>query len=362
VRGMGRVFKRGEIYWIAYCHRGKEVRESARSTQEADAKKLLKKRIGEIQLRGRPVGQKEERLTWNALAALLTEYHVVKGSKSRAYQTHLKRLGTFFDGIRAIDIDADRVRKYAAGRKRDKAAIATINAELRVLKLALNVAHRDGLLSAVPHIERLPGEHVRQGFTDVADFNRLVEHLPEHAKDPARFLYMTSWRGNEMRTLEWRHVELEQQDGALVAGTITLAAENSKTGQGRVVRLKGALLDIIARAHAKRRFDCLLVFQHEGRPVGHFRTAWLKAAEAVGLGGLRPHDLRRSGIRNMIRAGISRDVAKSLSGHRTDATFSRYNITSEGDLDAAAIAITDYNNERNAGPPKISPIRPVRAA
>lgn len=59
MRGMGRVFKRGEIYWIAYCHRGKEVRESARSTQEADAKKLLKKRIGEIQLRGRPVGKKK---------------------------------------------------------------------------------------------------------------------------------------------------------------------------------------------------------------------------------------------------------------------------------------------------------------
>lgn len=77
---------------------------------------------------------------------------MVKGSKSRAYQTHLKRLGTFFDGIRAIDIDADRVRKYAAGRKRDKAAIATINAELRVLKLALNVAHRDGLLSMRSHI------------------------------------------------------------------------------------------------------------------------------------------------------------------------------------------------------------------
>jgi integrase len=47
MRGMGRIFKRGPVYWIAYSYRGKEHRESSHSDNESQARKLLKKRIGE---------------------------------------------------------------------------------------------------------------------------------------------------------------------------------------------------------------------------------------------------------------------------------------------------------------------------
>src|SRR5882724_9967333 len=47
MRGIGRVFKRGPVYWIAYYHRGKEYRESSESENENQARKLLKQRLGE---------------------------------------------------------------------------------------------------------------------------------------------------------------------------------------------------------------------------------------------------------------------------------------------------------------------------
>jgi hypothetical protein len=44
----------------------------------------------------------------------------------------------------------------------------------------------------------------------------------------------------------------------------------------------------------------------------------------------------------MIRAGIDQTVAMVISGHRTDAVFKRYNITSDDDLREAQGKLEGY--------------------
>jgi integrase len=74
------------------------------------------------------------------------------------------------------------------------------------------------------------------------------------------------------------------------------------------------------------------VFHRAGKPLDSIRTAWRTAVDKAGLPGLRPHDLKRSAIRNMIRAGLPERIAMDLTGHRTRSMHDRYNVSSPSDL------------------------------
>lgn len=76
-------------------------------------------------------------------------------------------------------------------------------------------------------------------------------------------------------------------------------------------------------------------------PVRDFRHAWDAVTKAAGVPGLLFHDFRRSAVRNMIRRGVPQKTAREISGHKTDAVFSRYNITSEQDIRDAARKIEE---------------------
>ena len=329
MRGMGRVFKRGSVYWISYYHRGKEFRESSESDNESTAKKLLKKRIGEV-VQGRFRGANQERVTFDDLAkALLSDYQINGRRSVRSARLSISHLRKFFGFDHAVDITTDRIKAYAADRQKAKAANASINRELAALKRMFSLAVEDGRLSHSPYIPTLEEDNARQGFVDHSAFVSLRASLAEYLRDPIAFLYLSGWRLGEMKALEWRDVDL--------AGRVVhLRPEISKNKEGRLLPLSGELLEIVKRAHSRRRPACSFVFHRDGEPIGDFRKAWSTACKAAGLHSILVHDLRRTAVRNMVRAGIADRVAMTLSGHKTRSVFDRYNIVSESDLAKAS--------------------------
>ena len=90
----------------------------------------------------------------------------------------------------------------------------------------------------------------------------------------------------------------------------------------------------LERAH-KNADGCDAVFHRDGVPIKEFRFTWRKACAAAGVPDLKFHDLRRTAVRNMRRAGVPQVVRMRISGHRTDSMERRYNIVDIEDIQSA---------------------------
>lgn len=335
---MGTMYKRGSVWWIKYYRDGKPFRESTKSTKEGDAKRLLKKREGEI-VEGKLPGMMFDRVTFDELAADLVTDYKHKGNRSADKLEIMLRLHLepYFGGMRARTIDTPRIKSYINQRKVDGAKNATVNRELAALKRMFRLAAESTPPKAdrVPHITMLSEDNARQGFFEHGEFLALRDALPVHLRGFVTFAYKTGWRVSEIRSLTWEHVDLKQK-------AVHLDPALSKSKDGRTIYLDDELLEILRERFVNRRLGLSNVFHYQGRAVGLFRKSWAAACKEAKVEGRLFHDLRRTAVRNMVRAGIPERVAMQISGHKTRSVFDRYDITNMDDLKRAALRLDGH--------------------
>jgi integrase len=343
MRGDGRIFNRknSAVWWLAYYVRGKEVRESTGSPDRKLAERVLKQRrkeIGADQLGLKTfVGPAQERVTVEELLQDLETDYQVRGRKSvPELRGHLKAVRAAFGDWRALDVTPARIRQVIAEWQAESSANATVNRRLAALQRAFALAVEAGKLSTAPRFPTLKEDNARQGFWERGEFLALLAHTPDpDLRDFYEWAYWTGMRKGEIGSLTWATFDRE-------TWTLRLHARDAKTGKGRVLALEGPLRTVIERRMKARRLDCPLIFHRDGQPIREFRKAWASACKAAGLTGKLFHDLRRTGVRNLVRAEVPQSVAMAISGHRTASVFRRYDITSEQDLRDAVRKVTAY--------------------
>jgi integrase len=388
---MGMVYRQsGRNNWmIKYYRDGRSIAESARTVYKTAAKKLLRQREAAVD-KGLPIDGKIGKLRFeDAADDLRIEYRVNRRRSIDELERRIDlHLMPFFQGRRMATITAAEVRRYIDQRQADTIVVqkarrlvrpgrgrqpkdgrrpptiievpevrrgvsnAEINRELTALKRIFSLAIENGKLLHRPHIPMLTENNVRTGFFEADEFRAVEAHLPPELRPVVRFAYITGWRvASEILPLQWRHVDLK-------AGEVRLDAGTTKNREGRVFKLTTELRQLLdaqkAATDALQRAGGKVipsVFHRQGEPIRTLTKAWRAACRAAGCPGRIPHDLRRTAVRNMVRAGVPERVAMKLTGHKTRSVFERYNIVSDGDLDAAAARLSGLDDDLMSAAP-----------
>lgn len=372
-RGTGRIFQQqnNSALSIAYCHRGKEIRESVdkylhskgirRQATEKDAEKLLKRRFQEIGADALGlktfIAPRQDRLTVKDILDALESDFRLRGLKSlRQTLGHMNMVRNLLGDLRAVDVSDQTVTRYIEKRLAEKRAPATINRETTMLGEAFRLAVRRRQLSSMPTIPKLRENNTRRGFFESADFEAVVAALPDYLRGFVRFAFLCGWRKSEIASLQWADVDLPGK---------MIRLPDSKNGHGRALTLEGELGRIVERQWKVREISLSdgtvsisqYVFHRTGKRIRDFRKAWAKACEAANVpcgrkvpGGKTFHDFRRTGARNLVRSGVPERVAMEITGHKTRSIFDRYNIVSEDDLREAVQKVEAYLSGQPSDP------------
>ena len=267
----------------------------------------------------------------------------------------IRHLRDFFGpAVKAVEVTTPDMESYVRDRLKEKASHATVNYELAILRRALRLKAKAGVLHHVPHFPMLNVDNARKGFVEYGDLRALVDRLPDDVAPVVEFGFFTGWRTHsEVLPLTWDRVDFEH-------GVVVLYDSKNRAGRTFPFAAVSGLADVLDAQLEKRhalggrprtvffrewRDDLPMMRSTIGKPVSYkryFLPAWHQACGKAGLEGLIPHDLRRSAVRNLERAGVPRSIAMQLTGHKTEEVYRRYDIVDEADLRLGASQLEAY--------------------
>ncbi len=205
-------------------------------------------------------------------------------------------------------------------------------------------------LHVAPKIKLLPVKDARPPLPlSWAEQSRLLEVLPLHLNQMARFKVNTGCREQEVCQLRW---EWEKYVPSLRTSVFIIPSYINRGGEIRQLVKNGEDRLVILNDEAKaviedvRGIHSEYVFSYHGRPITRMNnTAWRNARTKANLGDLRVHDLKHTFGRRLRAAGVSYEDRQDLLGHRSGRITTHYSQAELGNLLKAANLIIQSRQE-----------------
>lgn len=278
-------------------------------------------------------------------------------------ESTMKRFLAMHGNVRVGDFGPLQWEHYRSDPEiKDHYHPTTITIQLIRIKAMLSWAVKMGQLHENPlrGVKREGKKRKRQTEVSLEDEETIMKDLPPIMRAVFVVAVDSGMRRNEIRTLEWKQIDL-------TTGTVELRAEQTKTQTARTAYLTPRAID--ALKELSRYPGCPYVFVNpkRKRPYSgnYIWYCFRKAADENGIEAapgdraVRFHDLRRSCCVRLIRLGARLDAVQEILGHAEVSTTASYLFLRRREV-AEAHALLDKAVRR--GPKRADGSRPARAS
>ncbi len=324
-RGQGSIYERNGLWWCDYSVDGVRRRESCETANRDEALAYLHRKQGK--LASGELLTPDRVSVRDLLQLLLEDYDVRKVAQFyiatlKVNSILLPKLGD----IKATKLSSARIKEYIESRLKTVKP-GTVNRELGLLQRAFQLGYNQDppLVARVPHFPRLTEDEPRKGFLKPELYQKLLFELPDVLRLLFVIAYHVGLRRGALLRIKWSQVDLK-------ANTIWMEGRKSNRKPEPVaVPIYGDMAKFIEMQPRTSEY----LFARGSTPIRDFRESWDLACQRAGIPDLLFHDLRRTAVRNLRRAGVPETVIMKITGHRTRSVFERYNITDETDTQEA---------------------------
>jgi integrase len=258
-------------------------------------------------------------------------------------------------GCELSKVTTSRVRGWYGDLLRaDRPGASTVAKSYRLLRTILGTAVEDGLLVKNPCVVKGAGVErpAERPVATVQQVFELAEAIGPRWRAMVLLATFTGLRLGELQGLTRQRVDVLHGTVAVVEQTQllsdgTLVTGPPKTEAGiRTVSIPEVLLPELQRhlvEYAARGPQGLVFCGPGGVPFrrASFYTAWARATRAVGIEGLRPHDLRHTGNTLAAATGASTKELMARMGHASPRAALIYQHATRDRDRAIASALSD---------------------
>jgi len=346
--GTTEIYLRGKIYWIRYTYRGLQRRESTKSTNINEAKKLLDIRRGEVT---QDILPPELLLAKKyTFADLADKYDKWAKENRKSYEKDKKYkirwLKFYFLEFPLNKFDIDTLEELQIVLKtkdiedpdcvRNKELIGgTINRWIACLKHMLTKAKQWKMITAqilwdIRDIEMKTENPGRLRWLSEDECNGLLQAAAPHIRPILITCLHTGLRKSNVTLMTWEHVDLEN-------GLIKIPWGNTKQKKYHEAPMSPTVKDMIEKL--PRRSDYVFT-KSNGKPYGNISKAFNNALNAVEITDFKLHDLRHTFASQLYLNGTDIYTISGLLGHSTIQMTKRYTHVNK-DVAKRTVAIFD---------------------
>ena len=312
------------IWWIDIrTPGGKRVRRSTGTRSKKEAQEYHDRLKAEL-WRENKLGDKPD-YTFDEAAIQVLKLAVSErdyGVKAR----HIRYWRDHFGGRTLSSLTAEEIINCLPTHQLPKPGVkgnlklskATQNRYLSTMSRLLNLAYKDGRIDRLPHLTKFKEAPVRVRWITREQAQLLIQQLSQRwMRNAVIFALSTGARANEILSLEWSQVDLNEK-------VAWLTADKTKSGKARPIPLND---DTCAVLKSCQGDDPSWVFVRNTtgqnpKTINH--KSFNAATKAVGLDDFHFHDLRHTWASWHVQAGTPLFVLKEMGGCETLEMVKKY--------------------------------------